>query len=190
MLRLLSALVPAFVSAFRSRRDLALENLALRQQLSTLASRQRPSLSSADRAFWVALRHLWSGWRRVLVIVQPDTVVRWHRAGFRLYWARLSRRTRPPGRPPLPSEVRSLIRRMASENDWGAPRIHGELVHLGFQVSERSVARYLRSLRPWPKPVQSWKSFLENHRHGIAAMDFFTVPTATFRVLHCGFRKF
>ena len=184
MLRLLSALIPALVSAFRSRRDLVLENLALRQQFSTLASRRLPSLSSADRAFWVALRLLWPGWRRVLVIVQPDTVVRWHRAGFRAYWRWLSRKRIRGGRPPLAREVRDLIRRMATETFWGAPRIHGELLHLGFQVSERGVARYLRSLRPWPKPVQSWKAFLENHRHGIAAMDIFTVPTATFRVLH------
>src|SRR5574341_80275 len=102
MLRLLRALFPVLVSAFRSRRELVLENLALRQQLSTLASRHRPAIRPSDRVFWVALRRLWSGWKNVLVIVHPETVVRWHRAGFRFYWARLSRRCSPPGRPPLP----------------------------------------------------------------------------------------
>ena len=184
MLRLFRALFPVLVSALRSRCDLLLENLALRQQLATLASRQRTALRLADRIFWVALRRLWSGWRRVLVIVQPDTVVRWHRAGFRLYWTRLSRRTRPPGRPPLPPEVRNVIRRMALENGWGATRIHGELLRLDIEISERSVSRYLRSLPRPPRSGQSWMTFLKNHRHGIAAMDLFTVPTATFRVLY------
>jgi putative transposase len=184
MLRLLRALFPVLGSAFRSRRDLVLENLALRQQLSTLAFRQRPSIRPADRAFWVTLRWLWSGWKNVLLIVQPETVVRWHRAGFRLYWARLSRRSRPPGRPPLPPEVRDLVCRMAVDNGWGATRIHGELLHLGIDVSERSISRYLRSLPRRPRSGQSWTTFLKNHRLGIAAMDFFTVPTATFRVLY------
>jgi putative transposase len=184
MLRLVCAIFAALVSSFRSRRDLVLENLALRQQLSTLASRQRPSIRPSDRVFWVTLRRLWSRWKDVLLIVQPETVVRWHRSGFRLYWARLARRNRPPGRPPLPPEVRNLVRRMAVENGWGATRIHGELLHLGIDVSERSVSRHLRSLPRRPTSGQSWATFLKNHRHGIAAMDFFTVPTATFRVLH------
>jgi putative transposase len=184
MLRLLAALLPTVRSAIRSRQELLLENLALRQQLATLVSRRDPEIRPADRAFWVALRRFWPGWARILVIVQPDTVVRWHRRGFGLYWARLSRYRRQPGRPPLSLEVRDLIRKMASENSWGAPRIHGELLCLGFDVSERTVSRYLRSLRRSPRPGPSWKTFLENHRRGIAAMDFFTVPTATFRILY------
>jgi putative transposase len=184
MLRLLWVVLPTVRSFLRCRRDLLLENLALRQQLATLTSRRRPVIRSGDRLFWVALRRLWPGWARVLVIVQPDTVVWWHRRGFRLYWAKLSRRRRQPGRPPLSLEVRDLIRKMASENSWGAPRIHGELLCLGFDVSERTVSRYLRSLRRSRRPGQSWKTFLENHRRGIAAMDFFTVPSATFRILY------
>jgi putative transposase len=130
------------------------------------------------------MRRVWPGWARLLVIVQPDTVVRWHREGFRLYWTKPSKRAGRSGRPPLLREVRFLIRRMASENSWGAPRIHGELLSLGFDVSERTVSRYLRSLSRSPRPGQSWKAFLENHRHGIAAIDFFTVPTAAFRGLY------
>ncbi len=140
MLRLLVALLPMLRSAMRSRRDLVTENLALRQQLATLASRGRPVIRPADRVFWILLRHLWNGWAETLAIVRPDTVVRWHRAGFRIYWNWLSRRSNRSGRPPLPLEVRALIRRMATENSWGAPRSHGELLCLGFEVSERSWA--------------------------------------------------
>jgi transposase InsO family protein len=112
-------------------------------------------------------------------------VVRWHRAGFRIYWNWLSRRGKRSGRPLLPREVRALIRRMATDNNsWGAPRIHGELLCLGFEVSERSVSRYLRSLPRAPRAGQTWTTFLRNHRDGIGAMDFFSVPTVTFRALH------
>jgi putative transposase len=182
MLRLLVALLPTLRSAMRSRRDLVIENLALRQQLGTLASRRHPDIRAADRVFWILLRGLWSGWAESLAIVRPDTVVRWHRAGFHIYWYWLSRRGPRSGRPPLPREVRALIRRMATENSWGAPRIHGELQCLGFEVSERSVSRYLRSLPRAPRAGQTWTTFLRNHRNGIAAMDFSSVPTATFRV--------
>jgi hypothetical protein len=159
------------------------ENLALRQQLATLAVRRRPSLRPVDRAFWVILRRVWAPWRSVLVIVEPDTVVRWHRAGFRLDWAWLSRR-RTAGRPRLADEVRTLVRRMATETSWGAPRIHGELLRLGLVVSERSVSRFLSRL---PRPRHrgpSWTTFLRAHRDAIAAMDLLTVPTTTFRLLY------
>jgi putative transposase len=184
MLRLLVALLPTLRSAIRSRRELMLENLALRQQLATLASRRRPVIRPADRFFWVLLRGLWGRWAETLTIVRPATVVRWHHAGFRSYWNRLSRRGERSGRPPVPSEVRVLIRRMASGNPWGAPRIHGELLRLGFEVSERSVSRYLRTLFRRPRGGQTWTTFLRNHRDGIAAMDLFSVHTAMFRVLH------
>ena len=161
-----------------------IENLALRQQLVTLAGRRHPDIRPADRVFWILLRRSWSRWAEALAIVRPDTVVRWHRVGFRTYWNWLSRRGKRSGRPPLPREVRALIRRMASENPWGAPRIHGELPRLGFDVSERSVSRYLRSLPRTPRANATWTTFLRNHRDGIAAMDFFTVPTVMFRVLH------
>jgi putative transposase len=184
MLRLLMALLPALRSAMRSRRDLVAENLALRQQLVTLTARRHPDIRLADRVFWILLRRCWSGWAETLTIVEPDTVVRWHRAGFRIYWNWLSRRGKRSGRPPLASEVRALIRRMATENSRGAPRIHGELLCLGFDVSERSVSRYLRTLPRTPRANPTWATFLRNHRNGIAAMDFFSVPTAMFRVLH------
>src|SRR6266849_558480 len=125
----------------RSRSDTALEVLALRQQVAVLKrQRPRPTLTRLDRFFWTSLRHLWPRWSDVLLIVKPETVVRWHRAGFRLYWRWRSRRR--TGRPRISEEMRSLIRRLAAENaDWGAPRIHGELVKLGFDVSERSVSQ-------------------------------------------------
>jgi putative transposase len=187
MLRLLAALVPALRSAFRSRRELLLENIALRQQLATMVQRGRPRIRPVDRAFWVALRRVWSRWADILVIVKPETVIAWHRAGFRFYWRWLSRKGKRSGRQPLAREVRDLIRRMASENGWGAPRIHGELAKLGFSVSERTVSRYLRTGRRRPESRQSWRTFLRNHREVIVAMDFFTVPTATFRLLYVWF---
>ncbi len=107
-----------------------------------MVQRNRPRIRFADRVFWIALRRVWARWAEVLVVVKPETVV-WHRAGFRLYWQRLSQRGMRRGRPVVPGEVRDLIRRMASENQWRAPRIHGELLRLGFNVSERTVSRYL-----------------------------------------------
>jgi putative transposase len=172
---------------FRSRSDTALEILALRQQLAVLKrKRPRPPLRSLDRMFWTMLRQFWSRWAEVLVIVKPDTVVGWHRNGFRLYWRwRSGRRS---GRPQIIQEIRSLVRRLADENpDWGAPKIHGELLKLGFVVSERSVARYLRRIRRRRDPGQRWLAFLQNHREVIVAFDFFTVPTVLFQVLYCFF---
>jgi hypothetical protein len=143
-------LVLSFLGAirvfFRSRSDTALEVLALRQQVAVLKRRRpRPTLRRLDRLFWTTLRRFWSRWADVLVIVKPETVVGWHRAGFRFYWRW---RSRPQGgRPKINDEIRALIRRMAEENaGWGAPKIHGQLLKLGFAVSERTVARYLRSV--------------------------------------------
>ena len=122
-----------------------------------------------------------------MVIVKPETVVAWHRAGFRLFW-RLRSRPKRLGRPKIDAEVRALIRRMVNENpSWGAPRIHGELLKLGFDVSERTVSRFLRRLSSPDQARKLWSTFLRNHREAIAAMDFFTVPTLTFRVLYCFF---
>ena len=172
---------------FRRRGDTALEVLAHRQQVAVLQrKRPRPILNSWDRLFWTTLRRFWSRWTDVLVIVKPETVIGWHRAGFRLYWRW---RSRPRGgRPKITDEIRVLIRRLAKENpDWGAPRIHGELQKLGFVVSERSVARYLRGMRRRGDPGQRWLTFLANHREVIVAFDFFTVPTVTFQLLYCFF---
>jgi hypothetical protein len=185
MLRIIWIVLRTVASALRSRRELVLENLALRQQLAAFKSRGRsPRIRAADRAFWVVLRRFWSRWTDALVIVKPDTVVRWHRAGFKAYWNWLSHRGRRAGRPPVDSEIRDLIRKMATENGWGAPRIDGELKMLGFDVSERTVSRYLRRLRRRLEARQSWLTFLRNHREVIAAMDLFVVVTVTFRVLY------
>src|SRR6266498_3085809 len=118
---------------------------------------------------------------------EPETVIGWHRAGFALYWRWLSRRGRSPGRAAAGRKVQDLVRRMARENGWGAPRIHGELLKLGLKVSERTVSRYMGRLGHSPERRQSWLTFLRNHREVIVAMDFFTVPTATFRVLYVWF---
>jgi putative transposase len=167
----------------RSRYHLGLEILALRQQLGILKRKiPRPRLQLQDRIFWILLRRLWPAWRDALVIVKPETVVAWHRAGFRLFW-RLRSRRKSLGRPTIDAEVRTLIQRMANENPcWGAPRIHGELLKLGFAVSERTVSRYLHRLFPPERARKLWPAFLRNHREAIAAMDFFTVPTLTVRV--------
>jgi hypothetical protein len=172
----------------RSRNSLGLEIVALRQQLYVLKRKHpRSRLSVGDQVFWVFLRRVWSRWAEVLVIVKPDTVARWHRAGFRLYWRWLSRRKKR-GRPRVGAEIRQLIERMAKENPrWGAPRIHGELLKLGLDVCERTVSRYLSRVGRREDARKLWLVFLRNHREVIAAMDFFTVPTATFRVLYCFF---
>jgi putative transposase len=169
---------------FQSRTDTAIEVLALRQQVAVLKrKRPRPTLNSLDRLFWTTLRGFWCRWADVLVIVKPETVVGWHRAGFRRSWRWRS----PPrgGRPRITAEIRNLIRRLADENShWGAPKIHGELQKLGFVVSERTVARYLRRIQRRGDPGKQWLAFLQNHREVIVAFDFFTVPTLTFQLLY------
>ena len=142
MLLFVSLLACFLRAVFASRRSLALENLALRQQLATYARLQRlPRLKPQERAFWVALSRVWQSWRSPLVFVKPATVIDWHRAGFRRYW---TWRSRPKGgRPAIDPEVRKLIRRMATANMWGAPRIHGELLKLGIKISQATVSKYL-----------------------------------------------
>ena len=163
--------------------DLALENLALRQQLAILKnSVKRPRLRPRDRLFWVLFSRFWSNWHNVLIVVKPDTVIRWHRSGFKLFW-RFKSRSRRPGRPPSNPEIRDLVHRMAEANPlWGAPRIHGELLKLGIDVSERTISNLMppHSQRP---PFQTWRTFLKNHMCNMCAVDFFTVPTATFQIL-------
>ena len=187
MFHSLLALLAAARVFFRSRHDTALEILALRQQVAVLKrKRPRARLNSVDRWFWTTLRQVWSRWAEVLVVVKPETVVGWHRAGFRLFWRWRSRSR--GGRPKTTAEIRALIRRLADENlTWGAPKVHGELLKLGFVVSERTVARYLRRIRRRGDPGKSWLTFLANHREVIAAFDFFTVPTVTFQLLYCFF---
>jgi transposase InsO family protein len=170
-------------SIFKSRRQLMLENLALRQQLAMLKpSVKRQRVSPVDRLFWILFFKYVDGWRTMLHALHPDTVVRWHREGFRLYWTWKSRRQRV-GRPHVDKEIRKLIRQMQSANvGWGAPRIHGELLKLGFEVSQATVSKYM--VRHQKPPSQTWRTFLENHADCIAGIDFFTVPTATFRILY------
>ena len=167
---------------FSGRAALMAENLALRQQLVVLQrSVNRPHLRKRDRIFWVWLSKLWSGWRSALAIVQPGTVVKWHRQGFRIYWRWKS--WKRPGRPQVNRKVRDLIRRMSRENPtWGAPRILSELLLLGHAVAESTVAKYM--VRDPKAPSQTWRTFLDNHAGQIAAIDFFTVPTISFRVFY------
>src|SRR6202163_1184400 len=170
---------------FRSRRRLLLENLALRQQLAVLKRRQaRPTLLPFDKLFWVLACRIWSDWKETLLVVTTETLVRWHRAGFRLYWSLISKVRKQVGRKRLSREVRKWIFRMVAENPtWGAPRIHGELLMLGFDVSERTISRWMRKAPRDPELAKRWLAFLRNHQEAIAAMDFFTVPTKTFGVI-------
>jgi hypothetical protein len=182
MLHLLYVLLATARSSLKAQRELALENLALRQQLAIVQRKtKRPRLTQADRAFWVALCSLWPDWHNALIIVKPQTVIGWHRKGFKLYWTWKSRHR--GGRPPIDAELRTLIRRIATENPtWGAPRVHGELLMLGFEVGEATVSRYMpRRRKP---PSQTWRSFLRNHTQDLVSIDFFVVPTATFRILY------
>jgi putative transposase len=166
----------------RSRATLHVEILALRHQLQVLQRSQprRLRLTRADRWLWAWLSRAWTGWRTALVIVKPETVIAWHRKGFRLFWTWKSRRR--SGRPPVGPEVRALVRTMSEQNPfWGAPRIHGELLKLGIDVCQATVAKYMaRQRRP---PSQTWRTFLANHLGQIVAADFFVVPTATCRLL-------
>lgn len=185
---LIAILVRVLRAACRSRADLVLENLALKQQVTALKqARPKPFLHETDRAFWVALRGAWARWAELLVIVKPETVVDWHRRRFRRHWTKISQQNRGPGRPPVTAEVRRLIREMALENGWGAPRIHVELLKLGFSISEASVSRYVPRRPPAPGAHDRWLTFLRNHMDCTAAMDLFTVPTVRLRQLYCFF---
>lgn len=180
MFKWLRILTGTLRSLVKRHRDLALENLALRQQLAVLKhAHPRPQLSDADRVFGVLLSKIWAGWRSTLHVVQRETVVRWHRQGFRYYWRWKSKAC---GRPTINPEIIHLIRRMCRANPlWGAPRIHGELLKLGIEISETTVAKYM--LKRHGPPSQAWRTFLDNHTKTTIALDFFTVPTATFKVL-------
>jgi putative transposase len=189
MLNIIRLCLGSFARLFCARRKLVLENLVLRQQLTVFKRRHpRPRLTLLDKLFWVAARQIWWDWKQFLIIVLPETVVQWHRAGFELYWRVLSRFRGQVGRRRISKDIRDLIFRMVAENPtWGAPRIHGELLMLGFDVSERTISRWMRKAPRDPELAKRWLTFLRNHREAIAAMDFFTVPTITFGVLYCFF---
>jgi putative transposase len=182
MAAMITLILTGLLGAGRTQRALVLENLALRHQLAVLQRTvPRPRLRASDRVFWVLLARLWSGWPAALAIVQPDTVIRWQRAGFRLFWTWKSRR-HGPGRPAVAPEVRLLIHRMCEANPlWGAPRIHGELRKLGIEISQTTVSKYL-PLRRTP-PSQTWRTFLANHVGSLVSVDFFTISTVMFKVL-------
>jgi putative transposase len=180
----LDAIVGALISAFRSRASLVAENLVLRQQLAVLKVGRRPRLTPVDRAFWVVVSRVWSGWVDVLAIVKPATVIAWHRRGYARFWAHKSRR---PGRPPLHTELVELVVRMAGENPtWSRRRIAAELARLGHDVSKDTVAKYMpRPTGPRGRPPSmTWRTFVRLHLAGTIAVDFLTVPTATFQTLY------
>src|SRR5262249_44294340 len=158
-------------------------NAALRHQLAVFTRQgKRPRLRDRDRFFWVALKRIWKGWKTALVIVQPDTVIAWQRKRFKRYWWRLSQ-PKGPGRPQVHVEIRRLITTMAAANPlWGAPRVHGELLKLGFEISERTVSRLLP--KKDREPTQTWMTFLRNHVGQLVSIDFFTVATIQLRVLY------
>ena len=183
MTSFLVLLLHALASPFKSQARLEAEIVFLRHQLNLLRRRlpAKPRLTAADRLLFVWLYRLVPSLLNAAVIIQPDTIVRWHRAGFRSYW-RWKSRSRG-GRPKVAAEVRSLIRRMSLENSlWGAPRIHGELLKLGIEVAQSTVAKYMAKRRR-PGSGQTWQTFLRNHVAGIGAMDFLVVPTINFRLL-------
>jgi putative transposase len=179
----LSAFFASAVFAFRTRAALQLEILALRHQLGVLQrSVKKPKLNRLDRFLWAWICGSWGEWRSALCIVKPETVIGWHRKGFRLFWTWKVRRGQT-GRPRVSKEIRELIRQMSRENPiWGAPRIHGELLKLGIDVGETSVSKYM--VRRRNPPSQTWRTFLENHLKTTVSVDFFTVPTVSFRVMY------
>src|SRR6201986_3013419 len=183
MIGLLCFVLAALASPFKSKFRLEAENAVLRHQLIVLRRRLhgRVQLTNHDRWFFIQLYRWFSSILQVLTIIQPETLVRWHRAGFRCYWRWKSRPL--GGRPLIHTELRALIRRMSVENPlWGAPRIHGELLKLGFEVAQSSVAKYMVKRRG--PPSQGWRTFLRNHAPDIAAKDLFVVPTIGFDLLY------
>jgi len=183
MIGLFCFVLAVLASPFKSKLRLEAENAVLRHQLIILRRRLhgRVRLTNHDRWFFIQLYRWFPAILRVLTIMRPETLVRWHRAGFRRYWRWKSRRR--GGRPPVETELRALIRRMSIENPlWGAPRIHGELLKLGFEVAQSSVAKYMVKRRV--PPSQGWRTFLRNHAPDIAAMDLFVVPTIGFDLLY------
>src|SRR5205823_3662877 len=177
---MLTTLFVALSSVFKTRAALQLENLALRHQLGVLRrSVKRPKLTPADRLIWIWLCEVWSDWRSSLTIVKPETVIAWHRKGFRLLWT-WKVRGGQPGRPAVPKDVRELIRKMCRENPlWGAPRIHGELLRLGIDVGETSVGKYI--VRKRNPPSQNWRTFLHNHLRPWCRSTFSPCPRSGFR---------
>src|SRR5260370_3202958 len=183
MIGLLRFVLAILASPFKSKLRLEAENAVLRHQLNVLRRklRGRVQLTNSDRWFFIQLYRWFPAILKVLTIIRPETLVRWHRAGFRCYWRWKSRPR--GGRPQIERELRVLIRWMSVENPlWGAPRIHGELLKLGLEVAQSSVAKYM--VKPCRRPSQGWRTFLRSHAPSIAAMDLFVVPTIGFNMLY------
>src|SRR5467141_967301 len=183
MIALFCLFLALSASPFKSKNRLAAENAALRHQLIVVQRRVRGriQITNGDRLFLVMLYRWFPSVLKTIAIIRPETLVRWHRAGFRRYWRWKSRSL--GGRPQVDADLRALIRRMSADNPlWGAPRIHGELLKLGFEIAQSSVAKYMVK-RSWP-PSQGWRTFLRNHSPDIAAMDLFVTPTLGFHLLY------
>jgi transposase InsO family protein len=183
MTDLLRLILAILASLFKSRAELEAENLVLRQQIIVLRRRmpKRPALTNIDRLLFVWLYRWFPSTAGAIAIVRPETIIRWHRVGFRAFWRWRSRNR--VGRPRVPAELRALIGEMSRANPlWGAPRIHGELLKLGFDVAQSTVAKYMERRRG--PPSQGWKTFLRNHAPHITAIDMFVVPTIGFRLLY------
>ena len=183
MIALLYLFLTLLASLFKSKSRLEAENAALRHQLVVLHRRVRGrvQLTNGDRLFLIHLYRWFPSVLKAITIIRPETLVRWHRAGFRRYWRWKS--CSFGGRPRIAADLRALIRRMSAENPlWGAPRIHGELLKLGFEVAQSSVAKYM--VKRCGPPSQGWRTFLRNHAPDIAAMDLFVVPTIGFDLLY------
>ena len=184
MLGLVELLLGWLTSLVKSRRRLRAENLVLRHQLNILRRRaaRRVRLSDVDRLAFVWLYRLCPAVAHAVTIVKPETIIGWHRRGYRAFWRWKSRSK--GGRPPVPREIRDLIREMSRVNYlWGAPRIHGELLKLGIEIAQATVAKYM--VKGPRRPGQTWRTFLRNHADGIAAADLFVVPTIGFKLLYC-----
>jgi hypothetical protein len=184
MTDLFRLILDCLASRFKSRARLEAEILILRQQINVLRRRapKRPHLNNTNRFLFVWLYHWFPSVLGSIAIVRPETIIRWHSAGFRAYWRWRSRNR--VGRPKVSAELRTLIGEMSRANSlWGAPHIHGELLKLGFDVAQSTVARYM--CRRWRPPSQGWRTFLRNHADGIAAVDLFVLPTIAFNLLYC-----
>jgi putative transposase len=182
MLNAILCVLRTFLLMLAGYEQVGLENLALRQQLAVFQRTVgRPKVRQMDRLFWVCLRKVWKEWKSALVFVRPKTVLSWQRRRFKRYWSQLSQH-KNPGRPRTSADIRKLVKTMAEANvGWGAPRIHGELLKLGIQVSERTVSRLMPQRST--EPSQTWRTFLDNHVRDLVSIDLFTVPTARLRVL-------
>jgi len=186
ILRIIFLTIGIFLLLFRTNKSIIAENTALKLQLSIYKENNpRPKISNINRIIWIAFIRLWKDWKKFTILFKPDTAIKWHKNGFKHYWTKISQKNKNIGRPWKNKEIRSLIRKMAFDNiTWGAPRVHGELLKLGIDVSERTVSRYLPKRNINGEKTITWITFLKNQTKGIIATDFFTIPTISFKNLY------